>query len=200
MFTNTISNAQCPAPSNVTIINYLLPEVTLGWTETGTTNIYDISIIPDYVIGATISDVTISNITTSPFSISSLSPQLGCIAFFVRSVCSPTEYSPWVGVASPGCSTSVINYLATNTNFSLNDTNNKLQISPNPTQGLITLDFGNKPEVVTVSVANTLGQEISRGVYAPAASLPIMIEGASGIYFVTVTSSRGSETFKVVKQ
>ena len=75
-----------------------------------------------------------------------------------------------------------------------------VRVTPNPTHGLITLDFGNKPEAVTVSVANTLGQEISRGVYAPVASLPIMIEGASGVYFVTVSSSRGSETFKVVKQ
>jgi hypothetical protein len=75
-----------------------------------------------------------------------------------------------------------------------------VRVTPNPTQGLIILDFGNKPEAVTVSVANTLGQEISRGVYAPAASLPIMIEGASGVYFVTVSSSRGRETFKVVRQ
>lgn len=60
--------------------------------------------------------------------------------FFVRSVCSPTDVSPWTAVASSGCPTNITNYLPTLSNniFFVNDS--KIKVYPNPTNDFLFID------------------------------------------------------------
>lgn len=80
--------------------------------------------------------------------------------FFVRSVCSATDVSPWIAVGTLGCSTNVYNYLATlsNDSFTLNNENSVLQIFPNPSKNSFQIKCNSK--IDKIILFDTLGKAI----------------------------------------
>ena len=107
-------NAQCPAPSNLIYSTVNTSDALLSWTENGTATTWDIAVVPDFYVGAPLPSNGWVSASTNPFTYVGLPP--GCNVFFVRSVCSTTDVSPWTAVASSGCPINIINYLATLSN------------------------------------------------------------------------------------
>jgi len=78
---------------------------------------------------------------------------------------------------------------------------NDMIIYPNPTTGLINIKLNNtNNEIVTVTVKNVLGQIVINQTFKSTDLININLEGANGVYFVTVELNN-SETvnFKVLK-
>ena len=95
---------------------------------------------------------------SNPFTVTGLSTVIGCTVFFVRSVCSATDVSPWIAVGTLGCSTNVYNYLATLSNDNFNSESKELQIFPNPSSAIFKIVSNTK--VDKISLFNTLGKVI----------------------------------------
>jgi hypothetical protein len=131
-------NAQCPAPSNLTYSNINPQDVQLNWTKNGTANTWDITVVPDFYVGAPLPTDSYYVTSTNPFIFANF-PPTGCNVFFVRSRCSTIEVSPWIALSTSGCDTNVNSYLATlsNNNFSLN---NLVKVYPNPTDDFLFID------------------------------------------------------------
>lgn len=155
LLTNFIVNAQCPTPSNL-IASGFIGQTTLSWTENGTATTWEIVVIPNYSIGDSIPTAGIIT-TSNPFILTGLPPV--CNAFFVRSVCTSTDISPWV-VIGEGCSLNTYNWLLTlsNDSFITNSDNNRLQIFPNPTKNVIQIK--NNSEIEKITIFDYLGKEI----------------------------------------
>lgn len=144
-------NTQCPAPSSLT---FSIPDASsaqLSWTENGSATTWEVAIIPDFIVGTPLPSDGLYTTASNPFTVTGLSTVIGCTVFFVRSVCSATDVSPWVAVGSLGCSTNVFNYLATlsNDSFSLKD-NSGLQLFPNPSKNSIQLKSNTKIDKITI--------------------------------------------------
>lgn len=156
VLSNLIGYSQCPAPSNVTISDNMI-ETTLSWTENGTALDWQIVVIPYYDIGTPIPTSAWIPATNNPFTLTNLPPT--CNAFFIRSVCSPSEFSPWSVAASSFCSANVYAYLATlsNNSFLLNP-NNSLQIFPNPSKNVV--HIANNSRIDKISIFDSLGKLI----------------------------------------
>lgn len=76
-----------------------------------------------------------------------------------------------------------------------------ISVYPNPTVEQVTIDLGQILNDVTVSVANTLGQEMSKQEFNTTARFTISINNEPGVYYVTVTSgSSALARTKVLKQ
>ena len=129
-----IGNAQCPAPSNLALFIPNATSAELLWTENGSATSWEIAIIPDFIVGTPLPSEPLFVVASNPYIISGLTPAMGCYAFFVRSVCSPTLNSSWTAVGSLGCSTNVYNWLGTlaNNDFVVNQDKSNFQIAPNP--------------------------------------------------------------------
>ena len=138
LFTCFLGVAQCPAPTNLSVTSNGI-DAQLSWTENGTATMWEVSVIPDYVIG--ISQPTVGIITSSnPFVITGLTPGM-CYVFYIRSICSSTDFSSWTAIAYTGCSVFVYNYIATlsNNNSFSNIDNKEFTIYPNPAQKTLQL-------------------------------------------------------------
>lgn len=139
LLTYLIGNGQCTVPSNLTLS---IPDATsaqLSWSEIGTATTWEITIIPDFIVGTPLPSDVLYTTASNPFIITGLSPAMGCNVFFIRSVCSATNFSNWVAVGTLACSTDIYNYLATlsNVNFSIN---NNIKVFPNPSSNVLFID------------------------------------------------------------
>ena len=77
---------------------------------------------------------------------------------------------------------------------------NRISLAPNPTGGIITINFGETREHVTLMVHNVLGQMLQKRELINTKRVDHFIKGEAGIYFVTAsTSSHERKTFKVIK-
>ena len=140
LLANFVGAAQCPAPSNIIVIDNiaLLSTAELSWNENGNATAWDIAVIPDFNVGTTLpSTAWVSGATNNPFILTNIPAGYGCYVFFVRSVCSVINVSPWVAVATSGCSPNVYNYLATLSNDNFNSDNREIQIFPNPSKNIV---------------------------------------------------------------
>lgn len=158
--TYIIGNAQCPAPSNLTLSIPYPTAAQLSWTENGAATTWEIAVIPDFYVGVPLPSDVWAPASTNPFLLTNLPPAYGCYAFFVRSACSLTDVSPWVAVGSLGCSTNVYNHLATlsNDSFSLNTDNSDVQIFPNPSKNVVRIKSNSKIE--KIAIFDSLGKVI----------------------------------------
>jgi len=76
----------------------------------------------------------------------------------------------------------------------------KIAIVPNPTSGNISIDLGVSQEEVSVQVHTILGQLLQNKNYKNTQRVEHFIEGASGMYFVTLTvNGAETQTFKILK-
>lgn len=157
LFIYQFGTAQCTPPSDFTIITNFGHSVQLDWTENSIANTWEVATSLDYSIGTPLPTTGIST-NTHPFWITGLIPQ--CMIFYVRSVCTTGNYSPWTAIASSNCPPAANVYISTlsNESFSLNSDNN-FKVFPNPTTDQVYFD-NTQYQFKTVIVNNYLGQEI----------------------------------------
>ena len=130
---------QCPAPSNLVYSSPNGVDALLTWTENGNADTWEIVAVPDFYVGAPSPSEGSHFTTSNSFAYVGLPP--GCNVFFVRSVCSSSEVSPWVAVASFGCPINIINYLETlSQNSFLMDEHDKIKIFPNPSSDFFKIE------------------------------------------------------------
>ena len=146
--------AQCPIPTNLSISIPNPTSAQLSWTENPTISQWEVAVLPDFSVGATLPPNGITTISNS-YLVTDLPPTYGCYAFFIRSVCSVTEVSPWVAIGSLGCSSEVGDYLETLSTESFPE-NNPLTIFPNPTKNL--LQIKSNSEIEKVRILDSLGK------------------------------------------
>lgn len=142
---------QCNAPSNLNLTILNATSNQLSWTENGAVNTWETIVVPDFYVGATLPSNGFTATTNNPFIFTDLPILSGCNVFFVRSVCSATDVSPWVAIGSSGCSNNIYNYLTTlsNDSFLLNDKSG-LQLFPNPAKNLIQIKLNSKIDEITL--------------------------------------------------
>ena len=192
-------NTQCPAPSNLTLS---IPDATsaqLSWSENGTATTWEITIIPDFIVGTPLPSDGLYITASNPFLITGLSPANGCNVFFVRSRCSTTDISPWVAVGTLGCDTNVYNYLATllsNNDFSVI---NKVKIYPNPTDNFLFIDTIEK-QIQKIEIFDLQGRLI-KTINENKDKYQIDISNLqSATYLVKLSTETVSETVRFVKK
>ena len=117
--------------------------------------------------------------------------------FFVRSVCSTTDVSPWTAVASSGCPINITNYLATlsNNDFSINNDNN-IKVFPNPSSTIFKIVSDTNIDKITIF--DTLGKEILTQTQN---NYEVNIEKLSkGIYLIEIFSENEKIYKKLIKE
>ena len=199
LLTILLGNAQCPAPSNINIIDNinLLSTAELSWTANGTATIWQISVVPDFNLGTPLPTEVWVSAAANPFILTNLPPNNGCYAFFVRSVCSATDVSPWIAAGTMGCSNDVLNYLATlsNNDFLINSDNN-IKIFPNPSNTTFKITSDTKADKITIF--DTLGKEVLSQTQN---NSEVNIEKLTkGIYFIEITTENGKIYRKLIKE
>ena len=188
---------QCPAPSNLILSSLTATTVNLTWTENGTATSWEVTVIPNFIVGTplpTAGTTAISNSYT--FSDLTLS---GCNIFFVRSVCSATDVSPWVALATSGCDTNVYNYLATlsNNDFYVNDS--KVKVYPNPTHDFLFIDTIEK-QIQKIEIFDLQGKLI-KTINENKNKYQIDISNLqSATYLVKLSTQTETQTVKFVKK
>lgn len=188
-------NTQCPTPSNLVYSTVNTQDALLSWNENGTATTWDIVVVPDFYVGAPLPSNGWVTVSTNPFIYVGLPP--GCNVFFVRSVCSATDVSPWAAVASSGCSTNVYSYLATlsNNSFSINNDSN-IKIFPNPSSNFFKIVSDTKIDKITLF--DTLGKEI---LIQTQNNNEINIEKLSkGLYLIEIISENEKIYRKFIKE
>ena len=200
LLTNFVSNSQCPAPSNVNLINNIAFSSTaeLSWTENGTATSWEIAIVPDFNVGSTIPTNGLYLATSNSFTFTGLPPSFDCYAFFVRSVCSSTDVSNWTGASTLGCSITAYNWFLTlsNDSFVTNSENEKLQIYPNPTKNIIHIK--NNFEIEKITIFDYLGKEI---LTQTKNNNDVNVENLSkGIYLIEIQSENEKVYKKFIKE
>ena len=195
LFTVIIGNAQCPAPSNLVYSTINTQDALLSWSENGTATTWDIAVVPDFYVGAPLPSNGWVTASTNPFVYVGLPP--GCNVFFVRSVCSTTDVSPWTAVASSGCPINITNYLATlsNNDFSINNDNN-IKVFPNPSSTIFKIVSDTNIDKITIF--DTLGKEILTQTQN---NNEVNIEKLSkGIYLIEIFSENEKIYKKLIKE
>lgn len=192
-------HTQCPAPSNINLIDNinLLSTAELSWTDNGTATSWDIAVVSDFIVGSPMPTDVWVTATTNPFILTNIPPINGCYAFFVRSVCSATDVSPWTAVASSGCPLSVFNYLTTlsNNDFSINSDNN-IKVFPNPSSTIFKIVSDTNIDKTTIF--DTLGKEILTQTQN---NSEVNIEKLSkGMYIIEITSENEKIYKKLIKE
>lgn len=194
-------NTQCPAPSNINVVDNiaLLNSVELSWSENGNATAWEIAVMANFNIGDPLPTFgTLS--TNNPLILTNIPPGFGCYVFFVRSVCSVINVSPWVALATSGCSNNINNYLATlSTNdFSINN-DNEVKIFPNPSSSILFIDNIEK-EIQKIEIFDLQGR-LLKTVNENKEKNQIDISNlSSATYLIKLSTETGSETIKVVKK
>ena len=193
LLANFVGNAQCPAPSDLVYSTINTQDALLSWTENGTATTWDITAVPDFYVGAPLPSNGWITIYSNPFIYVDLPS--GCNVFFVRSVCSTTDISPLIAVASSQCPLSVFNYLVTLSNDSFSMDNENIKIFPNPSSNLIQITTNSKIDKITLF--DTLGKEVLTQTQN---NNEVNIEKLSkGLYIVEIFSKNEKFYKKLVK-
>ena len=196
MLTFFKGNTQCPAPSNLAYSTVNVQDVVLSWTENGTATEWDVTVVPNFYVGAPLPTDSYYVSSTNPFVFANF-PQTGCNVFFVRSHCSSTEISPWVALATSGCDTNVNNYLAT---LSTNDFpfNNKVKIFPNPSSSILFIENFEK-QIQKIEFFDLQGR-IIKTINENKNEYQIDISNLlAATYIIKLSTETGSETVRFIK-
>ena len=195
LLTSLISNAQCPAPSNLVYTAINGNDALLSWTENGNAASWDVTVVPDFYVGDPLPTDSYYVSNTNPFTFVSF-PPTGCNVFFVRSRCSTTDVSPWVALPTSGCDPNVFNYIATlsNNNFSIDD--NNIKISPNPSKNVVQVKSNSIIDKITIF--DSLGKII---LIQTQNNNEINIEKLlKGIYLIEIISENEKNYRKLIKE
>jgi hypothetical protein len=71
---------------------------------------------------------------------------------------------------------------------------------PNPTTKEITLNFGKLYQEAKIQVSNLTGQIVLNKTIKNNSTATLEIEGAAGVYFVTIQTEEGMTTLKIIKE
>ena len=188
-------NTQCPAPSNLVYSTINTQDALLSWSENGTATTWDIAVVPDFYVGAPLPSNGWVTASTNPFVYVGLPP--GCNVFFVRSVCSTTDVSPWTALATSGCDTNVTNYLAT---LSTNDFSfkNNFKIFPNPSSDILFIENFEK-QILKIDFFDLQGR-IIKTINENKNEYQIDISNLQATtYIIKLSTETGSETVRFIK-
>lgn len=75
-----------------------------------------------------------------------------------------------------------------------------IQISPNPTSGIINIKFGNVQSNISIIVMSSIGLELDCKVYKHSEELSVEISGESGTYFLRIENQKGLVKFVKVQK
>ena len=193
LLSNLLGNAQCPAPSNLTYSNITPEDVLLSWTENGSVIAYEVTLLHNYVVGDPMPSYGSYLSSSNTFLYVAIPP--GCNVFFVRSVCSATEASAWVAVATSACSTEVGDYLETLSTNSFPE-NNSLTIFPNPAKNLLQIKWDS--EIEEIRIIDSLGKIL---LVQTQNNTEINVEHLSkGIYTLEISTGNGKIFRKFIKE
>ena len=190
-------NTQCPAPSNLVYSTINTQDALLSWTENGTATTWDVTVVPDFYVGAPLPTDSYYVSSTNPFTFVNF-PPTGCNVFFVRSRCSATVVSQWVALATSGCDTNVFSYLATlsNNDFSFI---NEVKNFPNPSSNILFIDNIEK-EIQKIEIFDLQGR-LLKTINENKEKYQIDISNfSSDTYLIKLSTEKGSQTIKVVKK
>ncbi len=183
--------AQCPPPSNLTYSNITPEDVLLEWTETGSVIAYEVALLHNYVVGDPMPSYGSYLSSSNTFLYVAIPP--GCNVFLVRSVCSATEVSPWVAVATSGCSSEAGDYLETLSTDSFSK-NSAFTIFPNPAKNLVQIKSDS--EIEQVRIIDALGKVI-----LAQNNTEINVEHlAKGIYTLEISTGNGRIFRKFIRE
>jgi hypothetical protein len=187
------SSVSCPIPSLLTVTAVGTNNVDLTWTENG---------------GATNWEVEWDTAGFAPGSgntfITSANPHtlFGLLLntdydYYVRAICAPGDTSAW---------SSIYNFTTLNVGINENANNLKLNVIPNPNNGIFTLNVeSTNANHLNVSIVNTQGQLIyAKSNFTDVTAVSEIIDltnEASGFYIISVISDTdGIATFKLIVQ
>ena len=186
-----VGNAQCPPPSNLTYLNINPEDFLLNWTENGSVMSYEVTVLHNYIIGDPMPNHGSYSSPSTTFLYVAIPP--GCNVFLVRSVCSVTEFSPWVAVATSGCSSEVGDYLENLSTESFSE-NSAFTIFPNPAKNLVYIKRDS--EIEQVRIIDALGKVI-----LAQNNTEINVENlAKGIYTLEISTGNGRAFRKFIKE
>lgn len=77
---------------------------------------------------------------------------------------------------------------------------NSLVLYPNPTSGELNIDLGDKIDQVEVTITDITGAIISNADFTNTSNIKTEISGPVGVYFVIISTSEGTQNFKVIKE
>lgn len=184
--------AQCPIPTNLTISIPNSTSAQLSWTENPTISTWEVAVVPNFSVGAILPMNGMPTASNS-YLVTDLPPAYECFAFLVRSVCSATEVSPWVAVATSGCSSEVGDYLENLSTVSFSK-NSAFTIFPNPAKNLIQIK--SDLEIEQVRIIDALGKVI-----LAQNNTEINVEHlAKGIYTLEISTGNGKVFRKFIKE
>lgn len=89
----------CPEPTLLTSSAVLSTSATVSWTNGGSETAWQVLALPCGSPAPTAGSTGFIDVTGNPYTLTGLSPTT-CYDIYVRSVCSPTDSSPWTGPAS----------------------------------------------------------------------------------------------------
>ena len=185
--------AQCPIPTNLSISIPNPTSVLLSWTENPLISTWEVAVVPDFYVGTPLPSNGFYITTSNSFIVTGLPPAYGCYVFFVRSVCSITEFSPWVAVGSLGCSTNIYSYLETLSTKSFSE-NSAFTIFPNPAKNLVQIKSDS--EIEQVRIIDVLGKVI-----LAQNNTEINVEHLTkGIYTIEISTGNSKVFRKFIKE
>ncbi len=190
------ANAQCPAPTNFTVIvDYIGNSAILDWTENGTATAWEIGAVQDYQIGDQAPAVPLYVTAAKPFLLVGLPS--GCIVFYVRSICLPSERSEWTMVASPECPEGIFDFVnSLSANDFTSNSSKDFVLYPNPAKN--TLSLKSNLEIEKIIISDLTGKVIITQLNN---STKIDVEKLSeGLYIIEVFSAKGKVTKKFIKE
>lgn len=87
-------------------------------------------------------------------------------------------------------------------NVDIQETNELIDISiyPNPTRGNFIVDCGRQTLPLKITLTDMYGKIIQNISNPSSPKIPIQINGASGIYFVVIETSKNRHTYRIIKQ
>lgn len=193
-----VSYLPCDAPSSLGVTNVTATSADINFTSVACGQSYDLK----YKTKRGGSWVTVTGITSSPYSISGLAPNTLYIVQ-MRTFCSsnPLSYSAWTvqyQFRTPA-------YLVANggvyTNNSTSNSSFKISITPNPASSKAILRISGNAGNVSVSISDMSGKQLWQSLNNSSSQLSLPVQNlASGVYMVSVADGENKQVLKLVKE
>lgn len=75
-----------------------------------------------------------------------------------------------------------------------------LSVYPNPTEGELNIEFGDKMDFIEIELYNSIGQVVRRNSYTATANVKYLLNEATGVYFIRIKSNGNEANLKILKK